>query len=87
MCIRDRALAVRAQREEVVIGVRRIDGGLDRAEAGVADGARRQTGIDIGVVWAVDLLSLIHILDDAGDVGPAVGIAVDEAVPPGVRCV
>ena len=52
---KEMALAVRAQREEVVIGVRRIDGGLDRAEAGVADGSRRQTGIDIGVVWAVDL--------------------------------
>lgn len=48
------ALLIGAQREEVVIRVRRVDGRLDGAETRIADGSRGQTLVDIGVVGVVD---------------------------------
>ena len=48
------ALVIGAQREEVIVRVRRVDGGLDGAEARIADGPRGQPLVDIGVVGTLD---------------------------------
>src|ERR1035437_10861815 len=47
------ALGVRDEVEIVALG--RGDGGFERGYAGVANGARRQTGVAIGVVGRVEL--------------------------------